>query len=172
MSGLVRKICLLGNFAVGKTSLCQRFVNNVFKHDYQTTVGVNIVTKQLMVDGQALKLVIWDIAGELASPELLSGYLAGSHGCLLVADGTRAETLQATEDLHAYLQRDNPAVSTCCLINKADLEQRWEVPPEWLIKQREKGWEVQRSSALSGAGVEAGFASLARRMLACTAERD
>ncbi len=165
MTELIRKVCLLGSFAVGKTSLCQRFVNNVFEHDYKSTVGVNIVTKQLSVNAQKIKLVIWDMAGELANPDGLKSYLMGCQGCVLVADGTRAETLSTVDELHSHLQLQNPDIKTVCLINKADLESHWETPPEWLMKRRELGWIVQRSSALTGSGVEAGFAELAVKML-------
>lgn len=167
---LVKKVCLLGNYAVGKTSLCQRFVSNSFSSDYQTTLGVNILTKTLNAtdDNQLasdIKLVIWDIAGELANPALLDNYLRGCQGCLLVADGTRAETLDSVVALHTHLQQHNPGIATSCLINKSDLETQWETPPEWLIARREQGWNVQCSSALSGDGVEAGFTALAQRLL-------
>jgi len=164
MTVLVRKICLLGSFAVGKTSLCQRFVNGVFNDNYQTTVGVNIVTRSVTVAEQQIKLVIWDIAGEMIAPELLANYLPGSQGCLLVADGSRAETLQDVEKLHHHLQQHNPDIVTSCLINKADLEQQWETPPSWIKQRRQQGWAVQRSSALTGLGVEQGFSELANRL--------
>ncbi len=165
MTDPVRKICLLGSFAVGKTSLCQRFVNNVFSTNYQTTVGVNIVTKQVAVGQQQLKLVIWDIAGESATPAVLKSYLLGSQGCLLIADGTRLETLTEVDRLHSYLQQHNPDIATSCLLNKADLDEQWEAPPEWLVERRERGWMVQRTSAMTGAGVEQGFIELASQLL-------
>ncbi len=170
MSVLVKKVCLLGNFAVGKTSLCRRFVNNSFSHDYQTTLGVNIQTKTLIATddnklGNDTKLIIWDIAGELASPALLENYLRGCQGCVLVADGTRLETLDSVVQLHQQLQRNNPDIATSCMINKADLKAQWETPPEWVAARREQGWDVQRSSALNGEGVEAGFIALAQRLL-------
>lgn len=165
MSIPVRKICLLGHFAVGKTSLCRRFVDNAFSHNYHSTVGVNVVTKTVVLDDDvSVKLVIWDIAGELARPQLLDSYLRGTHGCLLVADGCRAETLDGVDQLHAHLRGHNTGIATVCLVNKMDLEDHWETPPEWLQQRRHKGWQVQRTSALSGAGVEAGFTALAQQL--------
>lgn len=165
MSILVKKVCLLGNFAVGKTSLCQRFVNNVFSTDYHSTVGVNIVTKLVELEDIQVKLVIWDIAGELASIELLGNYLAGTQGCLLVADGTRQETLLQVDQMHDQLYQHNPAIVTGCLVNKSDLEEQWETPPQWLQERHEKGWNVQRSSALTGTGVDEAFTALAMRLV-------
>lgn len=167
MSIPVKKICLLGHFAVGKTSLCRRFVDNAFSRDYHSTVGVNVVTKTVALDAdRSVKLVIWDIAGELARPQLLDSYLRGTHGCLLVADGCRAETLEGVDQLHAHLHGHNADIATVCLINKMDLEDQWETPPEWLQQRRDKGWRVQRTSALSGDGVEPGFTALAARLCA------
>lgn len=59
-----KKICLLGSFSVGKTSLISRYVNSLFSDRYLTTVGVKIDKKQLTLNGKELSLVIWDIAGE------------------------------------------------------------------------------------------------------------
>ncbi len=65
MKILQKKICLLGDFAVGKTSLVARFVNNQFSEKYLTTVGVKMDTKLIAVnDNLSVKLIIWDIAGE------------------------------------------------------------------------------------------------------------
>ena len=60
---ITRKVCLLGAFAVGKTSLMRRFVHGVFDERYLTTLGVKIDTKTVELDGKAVKLVIWDIEG-------------------------------------------------------------------------------------------------------------
>ena len=64
-----KKICMVGDFAVGKTSLTRRFVNNVFSDKYLTTVGVKIDTKTVScTNGQgqpaSVKFVLWDFAGE------------------------------------------------------------------------------------------------------------
>ena len=61
---LQKKICLLGAFSVGKTSLIQRFVSSLFDDKYLTTVGVKIDKKIVTVDQQEIMLMIWDLAGE------------------------------------------------------------------------------------------------------------
>ncbi|HET7777303.1 MAG TPA: EutP/PduV family microcompartment system protein, partial [Rudaea sp.] len=61
---LQKKICLLGAFGVGKTSLTQRFVSSIFSDKYLTTVGVKIDKKAVDVGATPVSLVIWDIAGE------------------------------------------------------------------------------------------------------------
>ena len=90
MSALARKICMLGDFGVGKTSLVSRFVRNTFSEKYLTTVGVKVDSKEVDRGGRGpLKLVVWDIAGKSALDALNMSYLRGASGLLLVADGTR-----------------------------------------------------------------------------------
>ena len=72
------KVCMLGAFAVGKTSLVQQYVNSIFSEKYQTTLGVKIDKKSLQVDGQQLELILWDLAGEDEFMEVRSSYLRGS----------------------------------------------------------------------------------------------
>jgi len=59
-----KKICMLGSFSVGKTSLVSRFVSTVFSDKYLTTVGVKIDKKALTVGGEDVTLMLWDIYGE------------------------------------------------------------------------------------------------------------
>ena len=59
-----KKICMLGGFAVGKTSLVARYVTSMFSEKYLTTVGVKIDKKQVAVDGRDVTLMLWDIYGQ------------------------------------------------------------------------------------------------------------
>src|SRR5574342_650264 len=88
-----KKICMLGSFSVGKTSLVRRFVESIFSDTYLTTVGVKIDKKQLRVDDHDVTLMLWDIYGEDEFQKLHMSYLRGAAGLLLVVDGTRRSTL-------------------------------------------------------------------------------
>ena len=85
-----KKICMLGAFAVGKTSLVQRFVKSLFSDRYLTTVGVKIDKKIVTVGDTEVSLVLWDLAGEDEFQSVQTSYLRGASGYLLVIDGTRA----------------------------------------------------------------------------------
>ena len=61
---LQKKICMLGSFAVGKTSLVRRFVESMYSEAYHTTVGVKVDKKNVQVNGAEVTLVLWDIYGE------------------------------------------------------------------------------------------------------------
>lgn len=164
MTELARKVCMLGDFGVGKTSLVARFVRNTFSDKYLTTVGVKVDSRLVtLADQRPLKLVLWDIAGKAVLDSLNQNYLRGASGLILVADGTREASLRAALNLlmQARDVLDDPA---CVLfVNKLDLVDRWEVSPQTLAEIR-RSLPVFETSALSGDGVEAGFGELAARL--------
>ena len=86
---------MVGDFSVGKTSLTQKFVNNVFSEKYLTTIGVKIDT----VDVDDVKLVVWDVAGRDSLSPINVSYLVGAAGIVFVADGTREDTLKSLPEL-------------------------------------------------------------------------
>lgn len=162
MSSLSRKVCLLGDFAVGKTSTVARAVRNTFSPAYLTTVGVKVDSKTVQLDARELRLVLWDIAGANALDQMRGNYLGGSHGLLLVADGTRADTVDTALELREQAQRLlGRALPAVLLLNKNDLAGEWDVAPA-RIDRLAAQLPVFSTSARSGAGVEEAFAALAR----------
>jgi GTPase SAR1 family protein len=83
---------MVGVFGTGKTSLVQRFVHSMFTDKYHSTVGVKIDRKQVLLDGETVNLVLWDLAGREESEEIPTSYFRGSAGIFYVIDGTRRET--------------------------------------------------------------------------------
>ena len=167
MISLSRKISLLGDFGVGKTSTVARSVRNTFSDTYLTTVGVKVDTKAVMLDdGHSMKLVLWDIAGASSLDQMRANYIGGTHGVLLVADGTRADTVDTALGLYdqaaRLLGRALPAV---LVLNKNDLAGEWDVPPE-RIRDLAQRMPVFSASARTGEGVEEAFAALARALAA------
>ena len=160
------KVCMLGDFGVGKTSLVARFMRNTFSDRYLTTVGVKVDSKEVDCGEQgAVKLVVWDIAGGSALDALNMSYLRGAGGLLLVADGTRASTMRTAIDLLLQSRSLLPDAHAVLIVNKLDLVERWEVAPGTLADLR-KTMPVIETSALSGDSVEAAFTELARRLAA------
>ena len=78
-----KKVCLLGGFAVGKTSLVSRFVTSIFSEKYLTTVGVKVDKKLVSVNGQDVTLMLWDIYGEDEFQTVQPSYLRGASGYLV-----------------------------------------------------------------------------------------
>ncbi len=116
-----KKICMVGDYAVGKTSLIRRYVHNVFEGKYLTTIGVHISKKEVSIGSVLLRLIIWDLAGEDGFHKLSASYLAGSSGAILVGDLSRAETMTSLEyhrESVFSLHRELPFVIA---LNKNDL---------------------------------------------------
>jgi len=158
---LQKKICLLGAFGVGKTSLVRRFVDTIFSDAYLTTVGVKIDKKLLTVGSEQMALILWDIAGEDDIAAVRVSYLRGAAGYLLVIDGTRPETLDTAVSIQSRVDAEIGSVPFVALLNKADLEEDWTISMERIAQLEAAGWTFRRTSAKTGAAVEETFQELA-----------
>lgn len=161
MNGPAYKVCMLGDFGVGKTSLVARYVRSTFSERYLTTVGVKVDSREVtMADGGLVKLVLWDIAGRSMLDALSVNYLRGASALLLVADGTRETSVSAALGLLMQARSVLPDARVALAVNKLDLVERWEVAPATLVEMR-RSITVFETSALTGDGVEDAFADLA-----------
>ncbi len=162
---LQKKVCMLGAFAVGKTSLVARFVKSIFSEKYLTTVGVKIDKKSLAIGSEEINLILWDLAGEDEFVQLQTSYLKGSAGYILVADGTRADTLLKSFTLQQKAEQVIGPAPFTLVVNKVDLHSQWEIDEKALRGPREQGWTLQFTSARTGEGVEEVFQNLAQRFI-------
>ncbi len=160
-----KKICMIGAFAVGKTSLVKRFVSSVFTDKYLTTVGVKIDKKSVSIDGEDVDLVLWDIHGEDEFQKVRTSYLRGASGYFLVVDGTRQSTLETALKLYQRASDTIGDVPFICLINKADLVQEWEFDHNYFKASPDIECLVINTSAKDGQGVEEAFLTLTKKML-------
>lgn len=156
-----KKICMLGAFAAGKTSLVRRFVDGLFSEKYHTTVGVKIDRRDVPIDGETVTLLLWDLAGEDEFQRVRLSYLRGSAGLLFVADGTRRSTLDQVKHLRRQAHDTVGDVPAALALNKSDLADEWELDANVGDQLRAAGWTVFVTSAKSGAGVEEAFHWLA-----------
>jgi small GTP-binding protein len=160
-----KKICLLGSFAVGKTSLVRRFVESMYSEIYHTTVGVKIDKKVVRQNNTEVTLVVWDLYGEDEFQKTRWSYLRGAAGYLLVADGTRHNTLEKAFALEQRVREEVGEIPFIFVINKADLVQEWELDPAMEAQLSARNWTVFRSSAKTGENVEEVFSQLTGKML-------
>lgn len=160
-----KKICLLGYFAVGKTSLVRRFVFETFSDKYLTTIGVKIDKKVITVNNETVQLMIWDIHGEDRFQKVHQSYLMGMSGYLLVIDGTREESLSVINNLRNLAEQTVGKVPFLVLINKTDLTEQQQVTPDHLIKMGIEHDLIISTSAKTGAGVEEAFSLLTKKLL-------
>ena len=176
-----RKICLLGDNMVGKTSLIRRFVHNEFSDEYITTVGTQISRKNIDikypdVEDNAIEynftMSIWDIIGQREYRSLALRHFVEASGALVVCDITRKETL---ENIHEWL---NPLyymtgeIPTYLLINKNDLQDEIVITQEEIDNFSDK-YDVPYlyTSAKTDENVEEAFVKLAEKILDYTAKQ-
>jgi hypothetical protein len=163
---LQKKICMLGGYSVGKTSLVKRFVDSMFSETYLTTVGVKIDKKTVDLGERAVNLILWDVAGEDDVSTVRMSYLRGCAGYVLVADGTRPSTLDVALSLRERVEAEHGRLPFVLLLNKSDLQEQWAIRGTELDNLTEAGWSVRSSSARSGEGVDDAFRELALRVTA------
>lgn len=161
-----KKICLLGGFGVGKTSLVSRFVHSLFSDKYLTTIGVKIEKKSVALPGTQVELVIWDLYGYDDFQKLRVSYLRGASGYLLVADGTRRSSLDTAVEVQRLAGESLGPVPFILAVNKADLRAQWEVDAAALEERTRAGWRIVETSAKTGERVEGAFSTLAQEMAA------
>ena len=159
---LKKKICIVGSFGVGKTSLVRRFVDSIFDESYLATVGVKIDRKDVTIGPTSVTLVLWDLAGEDDLAQLNVSHLRGSSGYILVADGCRATTLAKAIDIQGRIAQILGPLPFVIVVNKADLRDQWEVKDATV---EERGWTTFETSAKAGSGVEEMFQRLAEKLL-------
>lgn len=166
MPSIQKKICLLGDFAVGKTSLVRRFVEDIFEDTYLSTIGAKVSRKVLTVDDTSLTLLIWDLAGGEKFTRVMDTYYRGAAGAILVCDLTRAETLPSLNNYARNLWQISPRVPLVIAGNKADLEEQRDVAVTELASraaQINAFWLT--TSAKTGENVDALFHALGRHLL-------
>src|SRR3979409_2240395 len=149
---LQKKICMLGGFSVGKTSLVKRYVESVFSETYLTTVGVKIDRKTVDLSDRAVSLILWGVAGDDDVSALRMSYLRGCAGYVLVADGTRPSTLEVALSLRQRVEADLGPLPFVLLRNKNDLREQWAIRDAELGDFRRNGWWVESTSARTGEG--------------------
>ena len=118
---IYKKILLLGDFNVGKTSLIKRYVENSFDDKYISTIGVKISEKSLNTEICNLKLLIWDIEGNTPTKPIPVHYYRGASGAIFVADITREQSmLNLEKHIHTF-KLSNPDSEYVIAYNKSDL---------------------------------------------------
>ncbi|MHA2327286.1 MAG: Rab family GTPase, partial [Candidatus Hodarchaeales archaeon] len=91
----IMKICSIGSYQVGKTSLVRRYSENKFSSNYLPTLGVDVTVKRITLDNRKIRLVLMDTAGQEQFGNLRNVYFQGSSGCIAVYDITRRESFEA-----------------------------------------------------------------------------
>ncbi|UCD92472.1 MAG: GTP-binding protein [Methanobacteriota archaeon] len=166
------KICLVGESAVGKTSLIRRYVLDEFSDDYIATMGAKVTKKDVRIKDSALgniqvNLVIWDIMGDKGFRDLLrEAFFQGAQGIMAVCDVTRNATLKELQSWIEAVTRVAGKIPIQLLANKIDLKhemQVGEVDIKGVSDYYESGYVL--TSAKTGENVEEAFKNMARAVV-------
>jgi len=159
-----KKICLLGDPAVGKTSLIRRFVQGTFDENYVSTIGTNVLSKLVNLyipktgETTKIKLLIWDIAGQKDISDIHASYYHGVEGALIVCDITRKDTLRNLPDWIYQFRKLTNNAPFVLLVNKSDLSFKKDID---LIEAKRIAGSFKAhnflTSAKTGDGVENAF---------------
>ncbi len=166
---LKTKICLVGDNAVGKTSLIRRYVLDMFDDKYLTTLGTKVSKREIEIPfpkenlTAKMDMLIWDIMGQHGFQELLKeAYFYGARGILAVVDITRRSTLAGLDDWIACVEQVAGHLPTLIAVNKTDLAGQAEFGlPEITERCDALGCGYFWTSAKTGENVEASFQRLA-----------
>jgi small GTP-binding protein len=161
---VIRKICLLGDGGVGKTSLIGRYVSDCFSDEYIVSFGTKVSKKVIELGDVQLTLMIWDILGQKAQKSLHAAYYNGANGALLVCDSTREETLLHLPEWARDFQEIVGARPIVPLVNKSDLGSALSAGAVAEVT-KVVGRELRFTSAKVGIGVQEAFEDLGRMVL-------
>ncbi|KAA8646191.1 hypothetical protein EYZ11_004772 [Aspergillus tanneri] len=116
------KLVLLGEAAVGKSSLVLRFVNNDFQENKEPTIGAAFLTQKCSLPTRTIKFEIWDTAGQERFASLAPMYYRNAQAALVVYDVTKPSSLTKAKHWVAELQRQaSPGIVIALVGNKLDL---------------------------------------------------
>jgi small GTP-binding protein len=169
--GFKFRVVLLGEAAVGKTSLIRRYTENAFDEDYKQTIGTTFASKDVPVkdeNGEVrnVRLIVWDMGGQTTYRELRRQFMKGSSGAIIAYDVTRPESFMAMNNWFESFRETCPDAAVVICANKVDLADKRMVPVEPGLMLRD--WfqaDYYETSAKTGVAVNDVFARLAEALL-------
>ena len=159
------KTLLLGDGAVGKTSLIKQYVKGEFKADYKPTIGVDIFSKEIKFDDVQINLSVWDIAGQKKFELFRKSFFMGAHAALVVFDYTRPETFDSLEtNWIKNIHEISGNIPFVLIGNKIDLGKQVDQDKVNALVSK-LGVNFIETSALNNTNVEEAFQNIATAIL-------
>jgi len=161
------KICLLGEANVGKTSLVYRYIENKFRENYKSTLGVNLLKKDLYINDYGnVSMQIWDLGGQESFKSLRKLYLEGANGALVIYDCTKRKTFEKLIGWIEDFKQARGEEPLLLLGNKTDLKNNIKInETEGIDFASENNMKFLSTSAKTGLNVEEAFIKLTKNIL-------
>ncbi|KFV91141.1 PREDICTED: ras-related protein Rab-23 [Eurypyga helias] len=115
------KVVVVGNGAVGKSSMIQRYCKGIFTRDYKKTIGVDFLERQIQVNDEDVRLMLWDTAGQEEFDAITKAYYRGAQACVLVFSTTDRESFKAIPTWKEKVVTEVGDIPTVLVQNKIDL---------------------------------------------------
>ena len=159
------KVVVLGDALVGKTSLVRHFCEGDFKENYQATIGVSFLRKELEVNGHTVVMQIWDVGGSQMFSNVRANYLKGSHGAMIMFDLTEKGTFISVSSWNDDVIRVVGKIPTIIVGNKADLPYNKRIIEKAESLTKELKAKLIITSAKTGENMNDAFRELAVQMM-------
>ncbi|MFO8020558.1 MAG: Rab family GTPase [Promethearchaeia archaeon] len=161
------KLTMLGEAAVGKTSLVYRFLEDKFREDYKATLGVNLLKKEMELENYGeVSAQIWDLGGQESFKSLRSLYLEGANGGLLIFDRTNTKSFEKLDEWVNSFKKARGDQPLLLVGNKSDLKNQIKIGEEEAKEFAEKyNMDMIFTSAKTGKNVEDAFINLTEKIV-------
>jgi len=121
----ILKLVFVGNSGVGKTSISENFVDEIFYNRFESTIGVDFKTKILDIDGKKAKIQIWDTAGQEKFRAITKSYYRSADAMIIVFDLSKKESFDEIEGWLEEVKNNSNSDPRLFLVgNKSDLPQK------------------------------------------------
>ena len=149
------KLLIIGDSAVGKTSMLLKYTDNFFPESHLATIGVEFKTKEVEYNGYKIELQIWDTAGQERFKSITKSFFRNANGIIFVYDITQKNSFKNVKDWIKDSEANDYGFQRILVGNKIDLQNKREVlledAKEWADK---KNLEVIEASAKTGANID------------------
>lgn len=171
MENAIFKICIFGDGGVGKTTLVKRYLSGCFSGTTKMTIGVDLATKRIKMDGIDITLQLWDLGGEERFRFILPGYARGSFGGIFIYDITRFTSLMNLDEWLKIFKKaaetDKYSVPILMVGSKLDLDHQRTVFPEDALNrsQNHEIYDIIECSSKTGYNVEQIFENITEEIM-------
>jgi len=155
---MARKVMLLGEIGVGKSSIVERLVFDRFELEYKPTIGVDVYRYEIPANEArpAVSLIIWDTDGNFGDTIFRHVYMKEASAALVVGDLSRRETLETMSRLGQGFEEALPGRHVSFILNKVDLIGT-DGDDEFVRSLNQSGRDIVKTSAKTGENVQYAF---------------
>ncbi len=166
MSDIILKICLLGEAKVGKTTLVYRYIENKFRTDFRSTLGVNLLKKTVKIGDSTIATQIWDLGCQEPFKKLRKLYLEGAEGALLLFDVTNQQSFIKLGEWISSFREVHGNKPVVLIGNKIDLKENVIIDQSQAERYAsENNMSLVLTSAKTGVNVDKAFVDLLKRII-------